>query len=56
MFTYVYQPGQDTEHIASLPEVPSRPFLLNTIFPRYHSGKESVCQAGDTGSIPDLGR
>ena len=24
--------------------------------PRWHSGKESVCQAGDSGLIPGLGR
>ena len=56
MFTYVYQPSQDAEHMASPLEAPSRPSLLNTNFPRYHSGKESVCQAGAAGSIPELGR
>ena len=54
--SHVYQPGQDTEHMASLLEVPSCPSLLNTNFPRCHSGKESICQAGDAGSIPELGR
>ena len=56
MFTYEYQPGQDAEHMASPLEAPSRPSLLNTNFPRYHSGKESICQAGAAGSIPELGR
>ena len=28
----------------------------NTGLPRWLSGKESACQAGDAGSIPGLGR
>ena len=54
--SHVYQPGQDTKHMASPLEVPSCPSLLNTHFPGCHSGKESICQAGDAGSIPELGR
>ena len=29
---------------------------IETELPRWLSGKESACQAGDTGSIPGLGR
>ena len=31
-------------------------WLLVTSFPRWLSGKESICNAGDLGLIPELGR
>ena len=31
-------------------------FLYNESLPKWHSGKESACQAGDLDSIPGLGR
>ena len=29
---------------------------IRILFPRWFSGKESACEAGDAGSIPELGR